>query len=373
MGIAAILLALGIAAEQRLLHASDSKSQQSRRYELRLAFEWEVALHSTSSYEELRSVLVRYRRIKRSKDRRPVFVFCCGGDERSHPARRELANYVYASKNDRLKNVFCVKAENVAADSEFDELDLLTQEAMIADASDVLILFAESVGSFCELGAFASLPHVRSILAVVEDKKYAGNKSFLNDGPVRMIEMAGSPLNEVFYADLTCPMKSSELCSYVTNIRALVGESENHRLNEKRKLLNARQDDVNVGSLVHELLDLIHLFGPISEKDLIALYCDVKSFDAKKVVIRSHTIASDMKLESTLSFKHVLALMRAIEIVRILEDAGEMLYYTTCNLESYFMFKNTEFPAFRSAIAKTALGKRNRGWDGYSNVYRRFD
>ena len=102
-------------------------------------------------------------------------------------------------------------------------LNLLQQEAMLADISDWILIFAESCGSFCELGAFSALPHAAWITSVAVGKQYKGSRSFLIDGPVEEIATGDSSLNKVFYLDLNNPMSSPDLCRFVSELRPLIG------------------------------------------------------------------------------------------------------------------------------------------------------
>ena len=306
---------------------------------------------------------------------RPILIFCCGGDPKKYPARSELKRYIDVSKLQGLSNVFCFHAETVAEESVFGDLDLLTQEAIIADASDSLILFAESVGSFCELGAFAALPHIRAILTIGVDKKHGASKSFLNDGPVKMVAEEGLPLNKVFPLDLSCPMKSEEFTAFVNRIRETVAAGQNYKLTKGRKSFNKKEDEVWVGPLVHELLDLVYIFGPVSTKELVRLYCRLKGFSQKRVKILSPTIERDVKRDkaTVLTFEQVISFMSAMGIVRSVEFDGVRLYHTELEIEHLFMFKESARNAIDAIIAKNALSKRARREEGSINVYRRYD
>lgn len=324
--------------------------------------------------KELISILRDHRRSHRSLAKRPIFVFCCGGNREDHPARSELVRYVESSKRDELKNVFFIVAENIDDSHVFGDLDLLTQEAVIADVSDSLILFAESVGSFCELGAFAALQHIRSILTVGVDKHHTSNQSFLMKGPVSVVAKMGYPLNKVFPLNLNCPMDSPEFSAFVNGIRGTVKQSESKKINRNRKKLNNSKGDIKVGALVHELLDLVHLFGPVSKEDLIDLYCKTLGLQKNRVKIISLTLELDMKSRyGPISFDQVIDFMEAVGIVCSVGKDEEKQYFTDLKLEDYFLFKSTENSDFTKAIAKVAIAKRHRRREGYGNVYRRFD
>ena len=104
-------------------------------------------------------VLRRHLRRNRRYGEQPIFIFSCGGKEEDHPARGILKQYVEKNQGILFRNVFLLRAEDIASEPQMAEFDLLTQEAIVSDIADWLIIFAESVGSFCELGAFAAMPH----------------------------------------------------------------------------------------------------------------------------------------------------------------------------------------------------------------------
>ena len=129
-------------------------------------------------------------------------------------------------------------------------LNLLQQEAMLADISDWILIFAESCGSFCELGAFSALPHAAWITSVAVGKQYKGSRSFLIDGPVEEISTGDSSLNKVFYLDLNNPMSSPDLCRFVSELRPLIGVNATKRgkagLKAARKMINRDESKINV-------------------------------------------------------------------------------------------------------------------------------
>lgn len=66
--------------------------------------------------------------------------------------------------------------------------DLLSLENMLAESIDVIIIIPESPGSFAELGAFANDEKLREKIICLIDQKYKKDKSFINQGPVRLIK-----------------------------------------------------------------------------------------------------------------------------------------------------------------------------------------
>lgn len=312
------------------------------------------------------NVLKSHMGERRQLDRRPLFVFSCGGEEgSSHPARRDLKRYIDSSNLPSLDNVVCLKAEVIAKDRVFEGWDLLTQEAAIADVADWLVIFVESPGSYAELGAFASLPHVRSITSVAVGSKYRGSQSFLLKGPVETIAREDKQLSKVFYLELMCPLMSDEFTGFIDNLRGNVRKSERERINRGRKNLNKDESSINLGSLVHELLDLVYLCAPIAEDDLIDLYCRVKEFKRKGIRIQSWTLANDMgdSAVKKIAPHQVVSFMVSSGMLRSDYNKRMDANLLSCNimLHDYFMFKSSGSGELADLRKQMVLDKRRDG------------
>ena len=271
---------------------------------------------------------------------RPIFIFPCGGEEGSHHSRKRVREYVH--RRNGFQNIFCLTAEDIAKERALDSLNLLEQEALLADICDCIIIFAESVGSFCELGAFTALPHASAITAVAVDKKHRGEHSYILDGPVKHIEQGRQPLNQVFYVDLENPFSSASFTKYISDLRANVRESLTRSQTKDRKKFNTKESEIMAGSLVHELLDILQLFGPLTKREILM---------------------QDMKKSREFSLTQILSMMRATGLVEVLHDSTEPLsrqkYSARIHLESYYMFSNTDSPSFSNLRASFILKRRN--------------
>lgn len=129
----------------------------------------------------------------------PKFVFLCGKaieGQYEKTNRGILDNYLKKQSQD----IFIVLSEQLWEDGFDSTIDLLTFEEFLAEISDAIILFCESPGSYCELGAFAYANKLFSDkLVVVIDEKYRGAKSFIMTGPVAKAEQDGAT---IVYAQL---------------------------------------------------------------------------------------------------------------------------------------------------------------------------
>lgn len=88
----------------------------------------------------------------------------------------------------------------------FDELlyssnatDLLSLENLLADSVDAVVVIPESAGSFTELGAFANNEKLRTKMICVVDVKYKRDKSFINQGPLKLVKSVNN--DAIVYID----------------------------------------------------------------------------------------------------------------------------------------------------------------------------
>ncbi|WP_320128482.1 retron St85 family effector protein [uncultured Sphaerochaeta sp.] len=79
------------------------------------------------------------------------------------------------------------------------EDDLLTQENILGDYSDCIIIILESESAFAELGAFANHKTLVEKLLIVNDKQFKGKKSFINKGPIQKINKLSTFKGEIFF------------------------------------------------------------------------------------------------------------------------------------------------------------------------------
>lgn len=304
-------------------------------------------------------IMSMHLRERRGGDR-PVFVFPCGGDERYHPTRRLFREYVQRNASGTLKNVFCLTAEDIAQSNALREWNLLQQEAVLADICDCIIIFAESVGSYCELGAFSSLPHASRITSVVIPKKYKDDSSFLNDGPARELEGNESDLSRRFYLQFDSPFSDAEFTKYVSSLRKTITNSASKNYQNVRMKLNDDEANVAVGPLVHELMDLLQLLGPSTEEELLDTYCNVKQFRPTKLQIKSTILEKDIREspKSKITMSSVVEMMMATGLAQR-DEKGYL--FPTVHLDSYFMFKSIYAPEFSRLHARVLLRKRKGG------------
>lgn len=315
-------------------------------------------------------VLRCHLRKKRSNTSRPIFIFPCGGNEDLFMSRRLFRDYIRHNKSDALDNVFCLTAEDIANSGAVKDLNLLQQEAVLADICDWIIVFAQSVGSYCELGAFAALPHIAQITSVGISSKYEYEHSFLNDGPARELEENSSGLSRRFYLQLDSPFSNAEFANFVSSIRRNVQVYEPLTEAGPRMGFNIDETQVRVGPLVHELMDLLQLLGPCNKDELLDSYCRIRGFHKDKIKIESTSLKEDMRSTQTskIGFGSVIDMMIATGLARM-DDKG--VISSTVHLHSYFMFKDAKNFDFNRIHSRVLIRKQRDGV--IRNVYRKYD
>lgn len=144
----------------------------------------------------------------------------------------------------------------------FDELlytknskDLLSLEHILAKSIDVILIIPESPGSFAELGAFANDLNLRKKIICVMDKKYKKDKSFINQGPIKLIKKENK--NSVIYID------SSNIIKSKGNIHSTIREVK------KKQLIVLKDDKISLLQLEAFLIPLIYVLEPIKLETIL--------------------------------------------------------------------------------------------------------
>lgn len=288
--------------------------------------------------------LSKYEAPQGNRFGQPVFLFLCGGDD-SNPryiCRKDTERFV--EKNKKLGRVVTVKPEILL--NEYNNLiegmNLLELETVIAELSDAILLFDESPGSVCELGAFTMSQPIREIMTACVPLKNKDDLSFIIQGPIRHLEACRSSLSNVFYIDIECPFNSIELSEYLFDLEAKV------RINRRRKV-NKDSTSVNLGSFCRECLDIISIFSPISDDDLLQIYKGLKGFNYFDFSMK----VSD-KIPNSLNYKVVIAYLASTGLVSYKDGRITM----TGHAPGYFMFQRSKRKEIQKIRAEIVARKR---------------
>ncbi len=201
-------------------------------------------------------------------------IFLCGADISQKTTMRykisqALTNYEYQLYFD------LIYPEDI-----FDELlysshapDLLSLENLLADSVDAVIMIPESPGSYTELGAFASNEKLRAKLICVIDEKYRKVKSFINQGPLKLVKSVNS--NNIVFVNPDEIGKVNPIGGLKGLFTFFSRDTEMEKVvSSLRKLKKTRSKDENQVTLLQLdkfLLPTIYLLEPVSKATLIEI------------------------------------------------------------------------------------------------------
>lgn len=117
-------------------------------------------------------------------------IFLCGGQTRVNgaPPRPESLRDAFQRVRiiGRLAKYSVILAEDILPFyPQANYLDLLQFESHVAQICELIVLFSESDGSLCELGAFSMDQEISRKLLTVIQRKYYDKKSFVRLGPIQ--------------------------------------------------------------------------------------------------------------------------------------------------------------------------------------------
>lgn len=226
----------------------------------------------------------------------PQICFLCGAAYSENEYNKTNRGIIDKYLKSKSEDIFIVLSEKLWEDNFDSNIDLLTFEEFLAEVSDAIILFVESPGPFCELGAFAYAEKLFSDkLIIVIDEKYEGDKSFIITGPTAKAQKDGA---KVIYA----PLSGTGLLSSA-DLRKIVDEnsaefaSKSSQSNKRHP--NKDETYISVNTFILELLELIKIVQPVHRRDLIDIYKEIKGFSAFKFVKKMAQIFT-MKLNMTI-------------------------------------------------------------------------
>lgn len=257
----------------------------------------------------------------------PKFVFLCGKDYKDNfeLSNRGVIKQYIATLDKGVKFVLSECVVKQVSDTD-KPANLVLFEEVLAELSDAFILFLESMGTSCELGAFTYDDNqFKEKLIIVEDIKFKDDLSFLNQGAIAKAKDNNS---SVVYSYLDGGLLSSN--DLRISINNMIDDFHSNKPSNRR-YINLQENRVLLNSFAIEILELINLFQPISKTDLLNVYKRIKGFS-------SFTFAkSDAKgFNKTVHFSWILALLKDSGLIDI-SDSGKRI--TSKQLVNYsFMF-----------------------------------
>lgn len=197
-------------------------------------------------------------------------IFLCGADISQKTTIRykiahALTSFMYSFHYD------LIYPEDI-----FDELlyssnskDLLSLENLLADSVDAVVIIPESPGSYAELGAFANNEKLRNKLICVIDAKFKKNKSFINQGPLKLVRNANK--HGIVYIDPNEIGKRGNSSMDIFSFISLDKEVEKivSSLKKMKKSSSKVDNKITLLQLEKFLLPAIFLLEPITKSILI--------------------------------------------------------------------------------------------------------
>jgi hypothetical protein len=202
-------------------------------------------------------------------------VFVCGANSTEKCISNREKFLAYAEKH--LGDFRFFRAEDVFnAFGAATMPDLLSIEDNLGDYSDCIIVLCESESAFAELGAFALSDSLVKQLLIINNEEFASSQSFINLGPIAKADKKSKFAPAVF-ADFEAILRSAP------DIEIRLNKIPHQR--RKKVLFENPPSFEKLSSKLKLLLlaDLITLFSPLSQKELIevlkVLFPSEKTFD----------------------------------------------------------------------------------------------
>lgn len=200
-------------------------------------------------------------------------IFLCGADiSQKTTTRYKVAQALTTSYK------YSLYFDLIYPEDIFDELlysshstDLLSLENLLADSVDAVVMIPESPGSFAELGAFANSEKLRTKLICVVDEKYRKTKSFINQGPIKLVKRVNKA-NIVYIKpdeigkDIATGIKTFALFLQDPEIDKIVSA-----INKLKRTSTKDENKITLLQLDRFLLPIIYLLEPVSKATLIEI------------------------------------------------------------------------------------------------------
>ena len=241
-------------------------------------------------------------------------VLLCGA--RNSSRRNELDHYF---KQHHATEVIVFYAEHVWEHvRKLQEIDALQVETQLGQFADILIVIAESPGTFTELGAFAARKELRRELLPILDRQFQGTDSFINVGPVSWVDRE-SRYGPSLFCDLDTVLLAANHVVERTNRIPRLGRPQKSESTDSSK---------NPKQLLFLLADLIALGGPVTRETCQLLLGQIVN------AMPIWDVHSLLGLLKTIGFVKTFKLGNDTYYVRPLVD-GQIASFYPANLLAY--------------------------------------
>jgi len=250
-------------------------------------------------------------------------VFVCGAV--SNPPDKTLRDKFIDYANVHLRDFRFFKAEEAFAVLTGKNKDLLELEEKFAGYCDCIILILESHGAVAELGAFTMDNTLSKLVLAINDNRYKGMTSFINDGPLARADKV-SRFKPTIHANF------NSILSCVEMIKEKLEKIKRSR-NQLIDLMS--YETYKAAASKNRLLflaDLIHLFSPLKRSELIELLKNLYGeYYFKNLAIE-------------------LAMLGALGLLEAKRECGEYLVRSLEDRGLFYDFRGLHEPMFRGNI-----------------------
>jgi hypothetical protein len=218
-------------------------------------------------------------------------IFICGGqlliDEVVAPTlRASLVNLLRRTEPVLTSRVLL--AESAAAWERYEDhfQNLIDLEEHLAALSTMILLIAESPGSFAELGAFSFVPSMIRKLWVVNEESYDAKSSFIRQGPIAKLENASPPDKNRYFVYEWLTRDQEGKVHFAPALAETSSASILERVLRPAVLQAPQSETFDRTDIGHQMLlvaDLVSVGGPLGITELIDLVngCGLGWFDLK--------------------------------------------------------------------------------------------
>jgi hypothetical protein len=245
--------------------------------------------------------------IFRPANRYKTTIFLCGADiNQKDKIRYKIAEALKAWS-------FSFQYDIIYPEDLFEELlyssrakDLLSLENLLAESVDAIVLIPESPGSFAELGAFANDEKLRNKLVCIIERKYKKDKSFINQGPLKLVKKANK--SALVYID------PNHIQEAIFDLNASIRKVKKHSTKVNDRITFLQVDTY--------LMPVIFLLEPVRKETLI-------------------NIVGNATLDEANSFPATTAALTVLTNKRHIELTSDGYKLTPLGINNFLAFRKT--------------------------------
>lgn len=303
----------------------------------------------------------RYQKFNISIKRDYRTVFLCGANRiNGTPSSRREALKAFIETVCKFKVIY--------AEVVFDELrrhsnnkNILSIEGEIAELADAVIIIVESPGAVCELGAFSNSELLHKIF-VINDIKYKSSESFINAGPISLINNDDGA-DRVFWYNMTSD--GVESVDSIGSIFPQVRKTLESLRSSKDIAKGVMYDIFSMRWSSRDRLTLLHLYfihdiifccGPIEHNEIISILKFMyRNFDA-------------LNFDGV---KYAVGVLRSLGLVQTFQDGNKyynwstgretIIHYHGLDVRKITCVFRTHHWKYDKERLNVCLGKSNRG------------